>query len=314
MHALLDAGLGGRARCGGRVAGSGRAASPGRSTPSCSCAASYGDERVLLDPMAIDPTGRTTLDAWLPDLEGRLLAYQVSAGGDEHSVLHVIDVATGERRSSRRSTGAATRRWRGCPAGPSSSTSGWSHADEVPAGRAGVPPPRVAPPRRHPDERGPADRRARPLRRPHVLLRARLPRRPLAGGHRQRRHGPPRQRLDRRPARRRRRCTRCSPRPTTSSARRGSSATACSTCAPPTARRGGGWPSPTRAPRGASTGASWSPRTPTPCSTASAAWSRPTGRRCSCWPAAATPSPSWPCTTPPTAPRAAPCRCPDRGR
>jgi prolyl oligopeptidase len=36
----------------------------------------YGGEQVLLDPMAIDPTGLTTLDAWLPDLEGRLLAYR----------------------------------------------------------------------------------------------------------------------------------------------------------------------------------------------------------------------------------------------
>jgi prolyl oligopeptidase len=56
---------------------------------------SYGGERVLLDPMVLDPAGRTTLDAWLPDLEGRLLAYQVSKGGDEQSVLHVVEVATG---------------------------------------------------------------------------------------------------------------------------------------------------------------------------------------------------------------------------
>jgi prolyl oligopeptidase len=55
-----------------------------------------GSTRVLLDPTALDPTGRTTLDAWSPDLEGRRLAYQLSAGGDEHSVLHVLDVATGE--------------------------------------------------------------------------------------------------------------------------------------------------------------------------------------------------------------------------
>ena len=44
----------------------------------------------------IDPTGRTTLDAWPPDKEGRLLAYQLSHGGDEESLLRVIDVATGE--------------------------------------------------------------------------------------------------------------------------------------------------------------------------------------------------------------------------
>ncbi len=52
-------------------------------------------ERVLIDPVTLDPSGLTTLDAWQPDKEGRLLAYQVSAAGDEESVLHVIDVATG---------------------------------------------------------------------------------------------------------------------------------------------------------------------------------------------------------------------------
>jgi prolyl oligopeptidase len=55
-----------------------------------------GTERVLFDPVAFDPTGRTTLDGWVPDLEGRTLAYQLSSGGDEQSVLHVLDVATGE--------------------------------------------------------------------------------------------------------------------------------------------------------------------------------------------------------------------------
>ncbi|MET9069110.1 prolyl oligopeptidase family serine peptidase [Streptosporangium sandarakinum] len=56
-----------------------------------------GAERALFDPMAIDPTGLTTLDAWQPDKEGRLLAYQVSVGGDEESSLYLMDVATGER-------------------------------------------------------------------------------------------------------------------------------------------------------------------------------------------------------------------------
>jgi len=55
-----------------------------------------GSERALLDPMAMDPSGLTTLDTWVPDLEGARIAYQVSIGGDEHSVLSVLDVATGE--------------------------------------------------------------------------------------------------------------------------------------------------------------------------------------------------------------------------
>jgi prolyl oligopeptidase len=50
---------------------------------------------VLLDPMAIDPSGLTTLDAWQPDKEGRLLAYQLSEGGDEEALLRVLDVGSG---------------------------------------------------------------------------------------------------------------------------------------------------------------------------------------------------------------------------
>ncbi|MEU8384670.1 prolyl oligopeptidase family serine peptidase [Streptosporangium sp. NPDC048865] len=56
-----------------------------------------GTERALLDPMALDPTGLTTLDSWQPDKEGRLLAYQVSVGGDEESSLYLMDVAYGDR-------------------------------------------------------------------------------------------------------------------------------------------------------------------------------------------------------------------------
>jgi prolyl oligopeptidase len=55
-----------------------------------------GTERVLVDPMALDPAGTTTLDAWSPSWEGDRLAYQLSVGGDEESRLHVLDVATGE--------------------------------------------------------------------------------------------------------------------------------------------------------------------------------------------------------------------------
>jgi len=54
-----------------------------------------GPVEILLDPMAIDPSGLTTLDAWQPDKEGRLVAYQLSEGGDEESLLRVKDVATG---------------------------------------------------------------------------------------------------------------------------------------------------------------------------------------------------------------------------
>ena len=55
-----------------------------------------GTERVLIDPMAIDASGTTTLDAWQPSKEGDLLAYQLSEGGTEESVLRVLDVSTGD--------------------------------------------------------------------------------------------------------------------------------------------------------------------------------------------------------------------------
>jgi prolyl oligopeptidase len=55
-----------------------------------------GSQRVLLDPMVIDPSGLTTLDAWMPSWEGERLAYQLSSGGDEESRLYVLDVGTGE--------------------------------------------------------------------------------------------------------------------------------------------------------------------------------------------------------------------------
>lgn len=53
-----------------------------------------GSERVLVDPLAIDPAGVTTLDVWEPSWDGSLLAYQLSSGGDEESRLRVLEVAT----------------------------------------------------------------------------------------------------------------------------------------------------------------------------------------------------------------------------
>jgi prolyl oligopeptidase len=55
-----------------------------------------GTERVLLDPMQVDPSGLTTLDSWQPSKEGDLLAYQLSESGTEESVVRVMRVDTGE--------------------------------------------------------------------------------------------------------------------------------------------------------------------------------------------------------------------------
>jgi len=53
-----------------------------------------GTEHVLVDPTALDEQGLTTLDSWQPDPDGRLLAYQISRGGNERSELYVLDVDT----------------------------------------------------------------------------------------------------------------------------------------------------------------------------------------------------------------------------
>jgi prolyl oligopeptidase len=55
-----------------------------------------GVERPLLDPRALDPSGRTVIDAWQPSVEGDRLAYQVSRDGTEDSLLWVLDVTTGQ--------------------------------------------------------------------------------------------------------------------------------------------------------------------------------------------------------------------------
>ena len=54
-----------------------------------------GTERVLIDPMALDADGLTTLDAWQPSPDGTLLAYQLSEGGTEESSIRVMRVADG---------------------------------------------------------------------------------------------------------------------------------------------------------------------------------------------------------------------------
>src|SRR5690606_35332011 len=56
-----------------------------------------GEERVLVDPLALDHTGLTTI-TWLePDPTGRMLAYGTYSAGDENTALHLLDVDSGER-------------------------------------------------------------------------------------------------------------------------------------------------------------------------------------------------------------------------
>ncbi len=54
-----------------------------------------GDERLLLDPNQIDPTGLTTISWTAPDRDGSLLAFGMYRSGDENSTLYLMDVDTG---------------------------------------------------------------------------------------------------------------------------------------------------------------------------------------------------------------------------
>lgn len=60
--------------------------------PVISLAAAGSVDRVLLDPMALDPSGLTAIDWWSASPRGRYLAYGLSRNGDEKSTLHLLDV------------------------------------------------------------------------------------------------------------------------------------------------------------------------------------------------------------------------------
>ncbi|MBX9387392.1 prolyl oligopeptidase family serine peptidase [Streptomonospora nanhaiensis] len=68
---------------------------PGQELPVLVVADPGAEPRVLVDPLALDPGARTTLDSWRPSWNGAVLAYQVSTGGSERPVLHVVRVADG---------------------------------------------------------------------------------------------------------------------------------------------------------------------------------------------------------------------------
>ena len=277
-----------------------------------------GAERVLIDPAALDPTGTTTLDAWTPDHAGRLLAYQLSSGGDEQSVLHVLDVTTGEDVE------------------PPIDRCRYSDVAWLPGGEEFLYVRMVAPDEAPPGEQAFHRRiwrhRVGTPTDADVLIDG-------PGLYEQHTYygvdvsddgrwllvtanvGTARRDsvwiADLQAASDGAPWSRCSRRPTTCAAIRGWSATAGSTCSRPTALPASASPSPTRPRRGASTGANWWPRTPTRCSTASrgcsppARTTRPTD--CSRSPAAVTPPRRWRCTTA-TGRCAAPSRCPGSAR
>lgn len=56
---------------------------------------SFEGERVLVDPNAIDATGSTSIDWYVPSPDGRLVAVSMSSGGSETGDLYIYDVKTG---------------------------------------------------------------------------------------------------------------------------------------------------------------------------------------------------------------------------
>ncbi len=53
--------------------------------------------RTLIDPHDITGDATAALDWYAPSVDGRLVAYGISTGGDERSTLGIVDAATGER-------------------------------------------------------------------------------------------------------------------------------------------------------------------------------------------------------------------------
>ena len=52
-------------------------------------------ERIVVDPEAIDPSGETTIDWFVPSPDGDRLAVSLSEHGTEDGTLHIFDVASG---------------------------------------------------------------------------------------------------------------------------------------------------------------------------------------------------------------------------
>jgi prolyl oligopeptidase len=52
--------------------------------------------RVVVDPNALDPSGQTAIDWFVPSPDGKKLAVSLSRNGSEDGTVHVFDVATGK--------------------------------------------------------------------------------------------------------------------------------------------------------------------------------------------------------------------------
>ncbi len=56
-------------------------------------------EKVLVDPNALDPSGATTIDFYVPSRDGSKVAVSLSKGGTESGTVYVWDVQTGRKLS-----------------------------------------------------------------------------------------------------------------------------------------------------------------------------------------------------------------------
>jgi prolyl oligopeptidase len=70
-------------------------------------------ERVIADPNKLDASGATSIDFFVPSLDGKHVAVSISNGGSESGDVHIFDVATGQE------TGAPVPRVNGGTAGGS---------------------------------------------------------------------------------------------------------------------------------------------------------------------------------------------------
>jgi prolyl oligopeptidase len=60
-----------------------------------------GTDRIAVDPNRLNAEGTTALDWYYPSEDGRLLAYGLSENGSEESVLHVLDLDSGQHLPDR---------------------------------------------------------------------------------------------------------------------------------------------------------------------------------------------------------------------
>ncbi len=54
-------------------------------------------ERVVVDPNAIDPSGHTSMDFYVPSMDGKYVAVSLSQGGTEDGTLFLYETATGRK-------------------------------------------------------------------------------------------------------------------------------------------------------------------------------------------------------------------------